>query len=399
MPKEVYLVPDVNAWVSQRGGVMGIGSRRIMGVGLPLLQVLTVRELRAVMAHEFGHFHGGDTALGPWIYTTRAAIGRTLGQLTEKSRLLTFPFRIYGNLFLRVTHAISRQQEYAADALAVRTEGAPAMASSLVKTHLAGMLFPAYWRGEVAAVLHAGFRPPIAAGFAEFLATIQQDNVVDEEALKKAAEAEDPYDTHPPLARRLEALKKTSTGGGGEQQAQDARPAIQLVGDADALESTLLACLDRRAPDQRPKLAPIRWEEVGSQVYLPMLTDSVKDSASLIQDATFRALNQRLLESWAPRLAANEANEGGAGNDAVRVAESAVLLALIARGWDLRVNIAKPLALTRGGSAIEPRAKIRELAAGRLSEREWIAWCAELEIADVELIPSEFRSPTQRHAA
>jgi hypothetical protein len=34
MPKEVYLVPDVNAWVSQRGGVMGIGSRRIMGVGL-----------------------------------------------------------------------------------------------------------------------------------------------------------------------------------------------------------------------------------------------------------------------------------------------------------------------------------------------------------------------------
>jgi heat shock protein HtpX len=31
MPREVYLVPDVNAWVAVRGGVMGFGSRRVMG--------------------------------------------------------------------------------------------------------------------------------------------------------------------------------------------------------------------------------------------------------------------------------------------------------------------------------------------------------------------------------
>src|SRR6266404_414268 len=29
MPAEVYVVADVNAWVAQRGGVMGIGSRRV----------------------------------------------------------------------------------------------------------------------------------------------------------------------------------------------------------------------------------------------------------------------------------------------------------------------------------------------------------------------------------
>ena len=40
MPVEVYLVGDVNAWVAQRGGIMGIGSRRVMGLGLPLLQIL-----------------------------------------------------------------------------------------------------------------------------------------------------------------------------------------------------------------------------------------------------------------------------------------------------------------------------------------------------------------------
>src|SRR5262249_47528721 len=45
MPAEVYLTPDVNAWVAQRGGFMGVGSRRIMGLGLPLLQTLTLPEL------------------------------------------------------------------------------------------------------------------------------------------------------------------------------------------------------------------------------------------------------------------------------------------------------------------------------------------------------------------
>jgi Zn-dependent protease with chaperone function len=60
-PTEVYLVPDVNAWVAQRGGVMGFGSRRVMGVGLPLLGTLTIDQFRAVLAHEFGHYDAGDT--------------------------------------------------------------------------------------------------------------------------------------------------------------------------------------------------------------------------------------------------------------------------------------------------------------------------------------------------
>jgi heat shock protein HtpX len=37
-PKHVCLVPDLNAWVAQRGGIMGFGAERTMGVGLPLLR-------------------------------------------------------------------------------------------------------------------------------------------------------------------------------------------------------------------------------------------------------------------------------------------------------------------------------------------------------------------------
>ena len=42
MPNEVYLTPEVNAWVAERGGIVGAGSRKVMGIGLPLLGVFLV---------------------------------------------------------------------------------------------------------------------------------------------------------------------------------------------------------------------------------------------------------------------------------------------------------------------------------------------------------------------
>jgi Zn-dependent protease with chaperone function len=87
------------------------------------MQVLTIAEMRAVLAHEFGHYYGGDTRLAPWIYKTREAILRTVGHLSRRGSILQFPFVFYARLFMRVTQAISRAQEYAADALAARTVG------------------------------------------------------------------------------------------------------------------------------------------------------------------------------------------------------------------------------------------------------------------------------------
>ncbi|MBN1610539.1 MAG: M48 family metallopeptidase [Polyangiaceae bacterium] len=136
MPREVYLVADVNAFVAQRGGIMGLFSRRVMGLGLPLLALLSVSELRAVLAHEFGHFHGGDTMLGPWIYKTRSAMARTIIALAERgSSIVRKPFEWYGNFFLGITHSISRAQELSADALAARVAGGRHLVSGLKATH------------------------------------------------------------------------------------------------------------------------------------------------------------------------------------------------------------------------------------------------------------------------
>src|SRR5215510_1114752 len=93
LPAEVYLTNEMNAWVTNRGGVMGFGSRRVMGIGLPLMAVLSTSQLRAVVAHEFGHYHGGDTKLGPWIYKTRIAIGRTIYELERNESSLRILFQ------------------------------------------------------------------------------------------------------------------------------------------------------------------------------------------------------------------------------------------------------------------------------------------------------------------
>src|ERR1700683_5107066 len=103
-----------------RGGVMGFGSRRLMGWGLPLLSTMTVSQFRAVLAHEFAHYYGGDTSLGPWVHRTKTAIVRifenvgSLGQLARIAVLgvmylvVASVLKAYFKLFLRAIHMVSR---------------------------------------------------------------------------------------------------------------------------------------------------------------------------------------------------------------------------------------------------------------------------------------------------
>ena len=214
MPVEVYLLNDVNAFVTHRGGLMGFGSRRVMGIGLPLLQSVTVQELRAILAHEFGHYNSGDVSIGPWIYKTRAAIVRTIQQIGDNA--LQTIFVAYGNWFLRLTQAVSRRQEFIADEIAARVAGSAAMMSALRKVHGGALAFHGYWNTEVGPVLNAGYLPPIAAGFTKF-AEIESVRARIDDAVNSAEHVgqSDPYDTHPALGERIAALKGAPAGQPG----------------------------------------------------------------------------------------------------------------------------------------------------------------------------------------
>jgi heat shock protein HtpX len=377
MPAEVYLVPDVNAWVSQRGGVMGIGGRRIMGIGLALLQMLKVSELRAVIAHEFGHYHGGDVKLGPLVYKTREALVRTVMALARHSGVLTKPFEWYAHLFFRVSQAVSRHQELQADALAARIAGASALARGLLAIHRGALAFGAYWAGEVSPVLDAGFLPPLVPGFVRFCEAppVAAD-------LARATEQElregkaDPYDTHPSLRDRLAALEQTDPEPGPPSDA----PALALLDSVSELESMLLMTLMR---GNGVVLKPLGWEQVGETVLMPRWTDFIKNYGHKLRG--LRPSEIPILD-WAV-LGKELADSTGSVGHEERLAQftvgAALALLLVRQGFTLDAPPGGPVALVRDGLRVEPFT-LRARLIGDGAER-WQQLCVQARIADVEL--------------
>jgi Zn-dependent protease with chaperone function len=370
MPRDVYVVSDVNAWVSERGGVMGLGSERIMGLGLPLMRVLKISELRAVLAHEFGHFHGGDTKLGPWIYKTRSAIGRTLANLGDDSWIQK-PFLWYGNLFLRVTHAISRQQEYAADALAARVAGSRSLMTGLRTIHGAALAHGAFWSGEVVPLLEAGYRPPMADGFAKFLSArdvaVSVEKSIDQE-LKEGQG--DPYDTHPPLRQRLAALKKFRDTSRPEEEPA----AITLLEDLNTIERDLLVTL--AGPDLANKLESLEWKDAGPKVYLPLWARQVQTYAPVLGGVTPDRLpglakDPSPFRGHAQKLAERHLSDEELVNVTAGVVGCALAVALAERGCVMSCDVGMPVFFQAGETRIQPFSVIPDLREGTLTAEAW----------------------------
>jgi Zn-dependent protease with chaperone function len=380
MPAEVYLIPDVNAWVSQRGGLMGFGSRRVMGLGLPLLQALSVPQLRAVLAHEFGHFHGGDVKIGPWIYKTRQALVRTLQGLAQHSGLLAKPFELYALVFFRITHAVSRHQELLADALAARVAGPGALAGGLKASHAAGLAFAPYWTQDVSPVLEAGFVPPLAGGFARF---IEQPRIA--EGLREAVDDEarggrhDPYDTHPSLRERLAAL-----AGNEALPTHGSEPrALSLLERVDALEGRLAGML---VGGGSQVLLPLAWDDVGVRVLLPTWRAFLRKQAHALSGLTPGTLESL---DWAAlgRKVALRATPDDV--DPLLLADyavgSGVALALSQAGFTVDAPPGSSVALVRGASRFEPFSLRQRLAMGTAEVAAWRSFCAETAIGEIDL--------------
>jgi len=344
-----------------------------MGLGLPLMQVLDVKELEAVLAHEFGHYHGGDTRLGPWIYKTRAAIGRTLETLGEEG-WLHLPFRWYGNFFLRVTQAISRAQEFTADRLAAMVVGASSLVEGLKKVHALALAYDAYWEQEALPVLNSGFRAPLAGGFDRFLQSTRVEEGVDAALEHALTEEGDRYDSHPPLGQRIAAVESLQQES--PARAEDSRPAIALLGDVEACEKALLEFLATADAE----FEPIAWGDVTERVFMPGWRRQAEGLRDAVTDATLGDL-PTLVRDRGKELAQRFHGEEGVQIPDEYVPQilsgplgAGILCALVDAGWTVGADLGDIVTVRRGDTVLEPFS-----VAARLAETDdGVAWWSGL---------------------
>jgi len=400
MPKSVYLMMDANAWVAQRGGMLGFGSRRVMALGFPLLSVLTVSEFRAVIAHEFAHYYGGDTGFGPWTNKAREAIIFSLQRLSSDSGFLHQLSRwayigllrwvvvgtlaLYWKLFLRLTLMVSRQWEYRADELASAVGGAKPLLEGLRKLAEAGYAWTPFWATEAAPSLESGFRPPLADGFVRFLAApgIQRQL---QPLVSKELDQETPaaFATHPTFRQRsARALAHNYAG-----PSIDNAPALSLFDDLPKLE---FAALRAAFPDPRTeKLQPVEWDAIGMTVYVPNWRESTAKYQELL--AAHRAADVPGLIGDLGSFAARVPDPKGMlltreqrADRAAAVIWMAFAVSLLDQGWQLHAQPGD-FYLSKGEEKINPADLVRGLRQGGLSSGAYGALVQHYGVAELRL--------------
>ncbi|PYR90810.1 MAG: hypothetical protein DMF84_19425 [Acidobacteria bacterium] len=372
MPQDVYLLNDVNAFVAQRGGIMGMGGRRVMGLGLPLLQALTVDEVKGVLAHEFGHYHAGDVALGPWIHKTRVMMLRTIAQLSES--VLRFIFIGFATLFLRITHAVSRRQEYIADEVAANVVGSHAMASGLRKLNGAAFAYHTYWYSELVPVMQAGFRPPVAAGFGRYTSRPEMSRLLATLVNNQEKEGKtDPYDTHPSLGDRVAALERQPS-----RPAVDSRPAAALLRSVDECERRLFGTLGADLAN----LTPLEWPRVTDAVYLPMWRARVKKYGALLRDYTCDnpPATEKALREIGGGIVAADASDETRVTAAWRLIVASYAMAMHPLGWVPETSPGEEAVLRRGVEEFRPFSELGSIVKGRTTIAAWRERCIALGI-------------------
>lgn len=375
---------------------MGFGSRRVMGLGLPLLGALNVSQFRAILAHEFAHYYGGDTKLGPWLHRTQMAMIRTfqnMGSVGKAMRIVLMQvlyliafgiLKWYWKLFLRAINIVSRKQEFRADELACIVAGPESLISGLRIIHGASMAWPSFLKSELGPMIDIGCLPSITEGFAKFMtapAIAEQVETGIEKELRDGKSQ--PYDSHPPLRERIAAAKKLTISA----SAEDTQPASHLLDDLSNEEMRFLGAISSEL--RQKSLKRIAWEEQGTSILVPSWSEFVSQYSFLLEGMTVGNLVESLgkVPQFAFRM---EDPKGLLLTPEQRIARGRALLsiafalALVRTGWQVHTTPGE-FHLSKGDERLEPHKLMLQLSDGALSIDAWTDKCHSLGISNIPL--------------
>lgn len=236
----VFITPGTDIAVFERGSTLsrlrGQSMQRCLLLGIGVLQGMRLLDLKAVLAHEYGHFQNEDTAGGGFALAVRRSLLLSAIAMAESGVATWYNpawwfVRGFFMLFLRISQGASRLQEVLADRWAAFSYGPAAFESGLRHVVSTSVDFDARSSAVLNEVLEEkrGLRnlyrhepsKPVDSG--EVARAV-------EEALTRPAS---PYDSHPSPAERFALVSRLV---GAPEPQDDGALAMDLFGDREAIE-------------------------------------------------------------------------------------------------------------------------------------------------------------------
>jgi Zn-dependent protease with chaperone function/tetratricopeptide (TPR) repeat protein len=256
-PDSIQLAMTANAWVRLRGFRRGRGLCTL-GLGFDLLVTLSESELESVITHEMAHARLVQRGYNGWLFRSVSRMDRltpSLEGLLRTSREMSQRF-FTAELILalvsflrrtafRLAGSYSRQDEFAADAIAAAVCGSQNYRSALLRTDLAALVgSPVTWQDRLV-------QSQREESFCEWLRSrlTPRDDTERQELERQALNGDRAreFDTHPALADRLAALPENSL------PVTSPSSALNLLKEPNALALRILTALEQIAGEQERK--------------------------------------------------------------------------------------------------------------------------------------------------
>jgi Zn-dependent protease with chaperone function len=244
------LIPWIAVTDMKMATLDGAVSGPTLCLSLPLCRILSVDELRALLAHEMAHFSkeeaGYARRVAPFHSGVSRALERIAGQARGMRRLAMAPPVTFLGFLLDAVNEGERpgtRREARADRVAAGVVGADPLASALVKFHA----FAPAWDAVVdAMVLAVRSRTQYVNAGALFQEVVSSNAGPERLQGLGPQEQGHPIDRHPPLAQRIEALAVDPARlAAAALVIAPTLPAIGLVEDSESIEQGLSAAEQR----------------------------------------------------------------------------------------------------------------------------------------------------------
>lgn len=265
--------------------ISGSFSGRTLYLSVPFCRLLNIEELKAIIAHELGHFVGLDTKFSRHFYPIYRGAQNSLNVLSQHGEgegglhvfaLLpaTYLMNFFMDTFEKIESKIGREREIEADKLAGRICGNNNIASSLVKIHAYSNVW-SYVESKMLESMNNGQQIVNASSFFEKIATNLDSNFVAKGL--GDSHTEHPTDTHPSLNTRLSALGHNLDSDmikGATQSVSE--PAILLFEGSDEIELSLTEIehdkLSHMHGVAKPKLDEISFDVIFLRSMITMVS-------------------------------------------------------------------------------------------------------------------------------